>query len=462
MQRDGDHVPFVSSGAYPLRAGNWVRPLVDGQPAFERICSAVEAARKSVWITVAFIERDVQMPGGRGSFFDVLDRAHARGIDVRAIFWRCPELEAVEPGTHFSGTDGERAWLAERGSRFAARWDRAQKLYCHHQKSWLVDAGEPGEIAFVGGINLGKGSLGAPAGHAPNGHSQVHDIYVELRGPSASDVHHNFVQRWNEASERADEHGRWPAASDAGDLGFPERSSPAAGDVPVQIQRTVRRGQYRTASAAPGAESFAIEGGEQSILDQYLRAIANARRSIYLECQAIGSADIVAALDAALAREVEVAFLVPGQPNRQMIEAFKRPESAAFRAQIDALGSYRNFTLLAIAGNAAEGEYEDVYVHSKVALIDDAWCTIGSTNIANRSFFGDTELNVSLWHAPTVRALRTQLIEEHTGIDTSAHDDRNALRLLGEHARANRDRRARRERMQGLAFAVDPSRFARE
>ena len=28
------------------------------------------------------------MPGGRGSFFDVLDRAKARGLDVRVIFWR--------------------------------------------------------------------------------------------------------------------------------------------------------------------------------------------------------------------------------------------------------------------------------------------------------------------------------------------------------------------------------------
>ena len=32
MERDGAHVPFVSSGPYPIRAGNAVRPLVDGEP----------------------------------------------------------------------------------------------------------------------------------------------------------------------------------------------------------------------------------------------------------------------------------------------------------------------------------------------------------------------------------------------------------------------------------------------
>ena len=69
MKRDGAHIPFVSSGPYPIRGGNAVRPLVDGEPAFRRICEAVEAARHSVWVTVAFIERNVQMPDGRGSFY---------------------------------------------------------------------------------------------------------------------------------------------------------------------------------------------------------------------------------------------------------------------------------------------------------------------------------------------------------------------------------------------------------
>jgi cardiolipin synthase len=57
------------------------------------------------------------------------------------------------PGVHFSGTEAERTWLHGRAGRWLARWDRAHGRYCQHQKSWLVDAGEPGETAFVGGIN---------------------------------------------------------------------------------------------------------------------------------------------------------------------------------------------------------------------------------------------------------------------------------------------------------------------
>jgi cardiolipin synthase A/B len=460
MDRDAVHVPFVSSGSYPLRAGNAVQPLVDGEPAFRRICQAVEAAHKSVWVTVAFLERALQLPDGRGSFFDVLDRAFGRGLDVRALFWRCPEFEELEPGAHFSGTEEERAWLAGRDTRFLARWDRAHKLYCHHQKSWLIDAGEASEVSFVGGINLDQSSVSAP-GHAAPGRQHVHDIYLELRGPSATDVHHNFVQRWNESSERCEAHGSWPLVTTEHDLAFPVRASAARGDVAAQIQRTVRRGLYRDGTATPGGRDFAIDGGDYSIRDQYLHAIAAARRSIYIEDQAIASIEVIDALDAALRREVAVAFLVPGNPNPGMSAALRDPGKPALRDALAALGQYPHFTLAAIATNPEPGAYRDVYVHSKIALIDDAWCTIGSTNIANRSFYGDTELNASIWHAATVRGLREELFAEHLGPDATDHDDRTALRLFATRARDNARRRGQHEALVGLAVAVDPATYAR-
>lgn len=39
------HIPFATTGTYPVRSGNWLRPLIDGEPAFQRICEAVDAAQ---------------------------------------------------------------------------------------------------------------------------------------------------------------------------------------------------------------------------------------------------------------------------------------------------------------------------------------------------------------------------------------------------------------------------------
>ena len=97
-----------------------------------------------------------------------------------------------------------------------------------------------------------------------------------MRGPAATDVHHNFVQRWNEASERDSADGAWPSAGrpDApGDLPFPTSASKEAGEVPVQITRTIMAGLYANSAATPGGEPFPIAEGEQSALEQYLAAV---------------------------------------------------------------------------------------------------------------------------------------------------------------------------------------------
>jgi len=458
--RDARHVPAAAGGSYPLRAGNAVRPLVDGEPAFRRICEAVEAARSSVWVTVAYLERDAPMPDGRGGVFDVLDRAAERGLDVRALFWREPRLGEMEPeSSHFPGDPDDRRFLAARRARWLARWDRHPQAWCHHQKSWLVDAGQPGEVAFVGGINLLRSSSVARPGHPPAGGDQDHDVYVELRGPATSDVHHNFVQRWNEASERRDEHGAWPDPVRAADLAFPSRLAPAAGEVPVQLTRTVMAGLYADGRAAPEADGFAIARGETSALEQYLAAIGTAREAIYVEDQAIGSPAVVDALRQALERGVEVAFLVPGNAHPAFVKARHDPRAAWFFERLGALHGFENFCLIAIAGSRGEGHYDEIYVHAKVMLVDDAWATIGSTNVAERSFHCDTELNVSLWHADTVRALRAELFAEHLGRDTSGLEAREALRLFRQLARSNADQRTLWRPLEGLAYAIDPRHY---
>jgi cardiolipin synthase len=131
------------------------------------------------------------MPDERGTLFDVLDRAVARGLDVRIIFCR-PNPESSGYGQAFAGSPADRDMLDERHSSFRARWDRAHAAYCQHQKIWLIDAGQPSETAFVGGINPTFKAF--EPGHVGEGHR--HDVYVEVMGPSATDVHHNFVQRW--------------------------------------------------------------------------------------------------------------------------------------------------------------------------------------------------------------------------------------------------------------------------
>jgi len=446
-------IPPVADGSYPVREGCSVRPLVDGEQAFGRICEAIEAAEHRVWGTVAFLEEEVQLPNGRGSIFDVLDAAAERGVDVRVIFWRSNQ---VSKKTHFPGTWDQLEWLAERGSRFGARWDALPGEDCHHQKSWLIDAATPDELAFVGGINLDHGSIAA-RGHAPREHGNVHDVYLELSGPAVTDVHHNFVQRWNEASDRDAADGHWPAGEDRGGLKFPTEVSAPTGEVPVQIARTVQANRYTDTTSTPGGKAFSIQQGEFSIYEQYIAAIDAAQSSIYVEDQAIGSPKVVGHLKQALARGVQVIFLVPGRCHPTFAQARRVSKLAPFFELIESLDEHPSFSLAAIASAEADGSPHEIYVHAKIMLVDDHWATIGSTNTADRSFKTDTELNASIWHSETVKALRCELFEEHLGIDTRGMSDVEAFGRFHERARDNAWRKLGNAPMQSLAYQLNAS-----
>lgn len=442
-------IPFVQSGSYPIRSGNLVRPLIDGEPAFRRICEAIEAAQKSVWVTVTFMWADFKMPDGRGDTFDVLDRAAARGLDVRIIFWRPDANTERLRRNAFWGSATHIELLNGRRSGVKIRWDCAHPGFCQHQKSWLIDAGEKNETAFVGGINLNPHSMVSP-GHSGEGHN--HDVYIELAGPSVVDVHHNFVQRWNEASERLKEHGRWGTGSEAGLL-FPAQVPAECGSAVVQIQRTIHQGRYLDEQAVPEGRSYDIASGERSNFDQYCVAINAARRSIYMENQYVDVPEIVDCLHGALRRGVDVVLVMPAEPD---VGSQITPERQAFLNARAALGAFEGFMLAGIAGVGADGRRKPVYVHAKLMLIDDEWATVGSCNLHRFSLFGNSEMNVAFSEPNTVRAFRCELLREHLDRDTSGIDDRDALHLFRKVARENRRRyKAGDHVWEGLAFELD-------
>jgi cardiolipin synthase len=448
-----NHVP-AARGAYPIRPGNLLRPLVDGVPTFQRIAEAIGVARYSIWLTVTFCTPDFRFPDGR-VWFDVLDIAVMRGLDVRVLFWR-PNPESSGYGRTFPGTKADRDLLRARGSQFGIRWDRAGAAFCQHQKSWMIDAGQSTETAFIGGINLTAKAIGSP-GHKDGGR---HDVYLEITGPSATDVHHNFVQRWNEASERDQRDGLW-GVSGASSLPFPIRTSAPQGTSVVQIQRMVPPGRYADGSATPGGERHDIQAGERSILEQYERAIEAARSTIYIENQALPVPAIASKLETALCRGVEVILLVPAEPEEWVRAARHDRARAGLFDAVEALGRHENFALVGLVVPDGQG-LRPVYVHAKIMLVDDAWATIGSCNLHNNSLSGHVELNASVWDRGVVHTLRCELLAEHLGQDTSGLDDRDAMRLYREVAEANRHRAAAGEKdWQGLAVALNATDYGR-
>jgi cardiolipin synthase A/B len=431
---DSAYIPGTTSGPYPARPGNRVQAFIDGPQIMRRIGEAIANARHSVWLTVAFYSDDFLVPDGHEPLFDILDRAVARGVDVRLLIWR-PNPETAPSPRMFGGSAEQRALLGKRASRFKIRWDRAATVFCQHQKSWVIDAGQPSETSFVGGLNLTSVAM------------RLHDVYVEVTGPSATDVRHNFVERWNEASERHAPDGNW-MCDGTDELPYADRANEPCGPSTVQIQRMLDPSRYVAARV------------ERSILEQYQRAIDTARRTIYIQNQAIPMPEVARPLLAAVERGVDVVMLVPAVAEGYVFEARNDPREAARFWGIETLGRHDNFILAGLS-ELRGGTRRAAYVHAKMMVVDDVWVTVGSCNLHPFSLAGHTEMNASIWDAAVAGDLRRRLFAQHLGVDAVALDDRAALRQFRDIARGNRLKLERREAdWQGLTFTVSPETYA--
>ena len=56
---------------------------------------------------------------------------------------------------------------------------------------------------------------------------------------------------------------------------------------------------------------------------------------------------------------------------------------------------------------------EALYVHAKVAIVDDRWLTVGSANLNEHSLFNDTEINIATCDPMLARHTRPALWAEH-------------------------------------------------
>jgi phosphatidylserine/phosphatidylglycerophosphate/cardiolipin synthase-like enzyme len=104
-----------------------------------------------------------------------------------------------------------------------------------------------------------------------------------------------------------------------------------------------------------------------------------------------------------------VLVVLPAKPNNGQDDT---RGTLAELAQADG-GSNR---LLACTLYARSGAIADpIYVHAKIAIVDDRWLTIGSANLNEHSLFNDTEMNLVAHDPVVVRDTRDRVgAELHT------------------------------------------------
>jgi phosphatidylserine/phosphatidylglycerophosphate/cardiolipin synthase-like enzyme len=68
---------------------------------------------------------------------------------------------------------------------------------------------------------------------------------------------------------------------------------------------------------------------------------------------------------------------------------------------------------------------KQIYVHSKLMIVDDKWITIGSANTDRDGFRDSTEFDLAIVSTTLAQKLRVKLWREHLEVDvkSSSHSD---------------------------------------
>jgi phosphatidylserine/phosphatidylglycerophosphate/cardiolipin synthase-like enzyme len=151
--------------------------------------------------------------------------------------------------------------------------------------------------------------------------------------------------------------------------------------------------------------------GEFSILETYTRALRSARHLIYLENQFLWSPEIVQILEDKLreppADDFRIVVVLPHKANNGQDDT-----RGMLGRLVEADGDGDRFLATTILSRTGERD-GPLYVHAKIAIVDDAWLAVGSANLNEHSLFNDTEVDVITCDPALARATRLRLWAEH-------------------------------------------------
>jgi cardiolipin synthase len=225
-----------------------------------------------------------------------------------------------------------------------AGWELNQR---DHRKLLIVD----GRTVFLGGINISSvysgGSSSRAAKARPDGEQPWRDTDLQIEGPVVAEFQKLFLATW---------------LAQKGEPLAPRNFFPTLQAQGKEVVRAI--------GSSPDDE-FSL------IYVTLLSAIGSAETEVWLtNAYFIPDPQLLAALKAAAARGVDVRLVLPGRTDSALV-------FHAGRSYYDQM----------LQDGVIIFERRDALMHSKTAVIDGVWSTVGSTNFDWRSFLHNQEVN---------------------------------------------------------------------
>jgi phosphatidylserine/phosphatidylglycerophosphate/cardiolipin synthase-like enzyme len=491
-----------TTNALPVRTGNALRALPDDMAAWGRVASSMKDAKQSISV----MQLDLDLPH---SYQADATKEYPAIILAFPAGWAdsIPPPPATDPDkfprperlllTAASAGQQARVMIPQSstalynlvigmkgadpvGKYFAAASSSAQALTftTHsasvvHAKAVLIDATGAG-TSQTEGILLGSpfeqsywdtGNHQVYEPRRGDCHGEpvpVHDVSIGVRGPLVADLQQQFALHWNKYATAAQAvQPLAPVPADLTEAGDGEFLATA------QLARTVNVSTFT-----------GLDQGEKGILEAYLRAIEQATEYVYIENQYFTDHAICDSLIAALtdpARpNLRVILLLNVVPDMPFYPAWQTNLVARIRREIGTAAASRFGVFTTWSHIRPDpNHYQTLpvimphYLHTKTAVVDGKWATIGSANLDGASLDEfqyplpgsnrNDELDVVVFNDTSagfaetgfVDALRLALWSEHLGL-SATDPSLDAGTLLASHDWLKPWNDAAQAKLQGL------------
>ncbi|MGL4725859.1 MAG: cardiolipin synthase ClsB [Scandinavium sp.] len=331
------------------REGNQIQLLENGDQYYPAVFSAIEHAESKIILeTFIWFEDNIGW-----QLHDVLLKAAQRGVHIEVLLdgYGSPDLsdrfvgELTAAGVVFRYYD-------PRPRLFGLRTNLFRRM---HRKIVVVD----GAVAFVGGINYSAEHM------SDYGPEAKQDYAVRVEGPVVQDI-----------------------------LQFELENLPGNANARRFWRRRHRPEENRT----PGeAQTLFVwrdnEEHRDDIERHYLKMLANARREVIIaNAYFFPGYRLLHAMRNAARRGVTVKLVVQGEPDMPIVK----------------VGARLLYNYL-VKGGVQIFEYQRRPLHGKVALMDDHWATVGSSNLDPLSLSLNLEANLIVHDRAFNQTLRDNL-----------------------------------------------------
>jgi len=324
----------------PLTKGNKVTLLIDGPATYAAMFEAIQSAKYHINLETFILEDDEI---GK-KFTDLLLGKQAEGVQVNIIY---------DSMGSFTTSEAFFQRLRNRGIQ-VVEFNPVKPLKGHlkwlmanpdHRKILIVD----GKVAISGGVNISNVYSGRLSGRKKVKGEPLpwRDTDIQIEGPAVAEFQKLFLDTWSkQEGPKLSEPNYYPKMKEDGTA------------------------LVRVVGSTPGSDN-------RITFIAYVAAITFAENSIHLtNAYFIPDDQILEAFKDAAKRGVDVKIILPFNTDFQLVLNAAR---------------YNYSELLKAGVNIYERR--NAVLHSKTAVIDGVWSTVGSTNLDSLSLLSDDEVN---------------------------------------------------------------------